>query len=153
MSTGARKGPITYCCVRSFSSLNLSCYIFSFVEDTRFNTECESIVQHVCEEHYKVAVPKPVVFPVPIFTNSGPAPGPYPAPRPYPAPYTVLPGPGPAVRTKRQLSLSDPGLVSRRVKAATQLPPAPLLSHQELPAPPGCRSVATQKCHKVIPNI
>ena len=123
------------------------------MEDTRFNTECESIVQHVCEEHYKVAVPKPVVFPVPIFTNGGPAPGPYPAPRPYPAPapYTVLrgPAPGPAVRTKRQLSLSDPGLVSRQVKAATQLPPAPLLSHQELPAPPGCRSVATQKCHKV----
>ena len=46
------------------------------MEDTRFNTECESIVQHVCEEHYKVAVPKPVVFPVPIFTNGGPAPAP-----------------------------------------------------------------------------
>merc|ERR1719150_514059 len=40
---------------------------FDLVPDTRFITECESIVQHVCEEHYNVAVPKPVVYPVPIF--------------------------------------------------------------------------------------
>ena len=38
------------------------------MEDTRFTTECESIIQHVCEEHYKVHVPKPVSVPVPIFT-------------------------------------------------------------------------------------
>jgi len=105
---------------------------FEIVEDTRFTTECESIVQHVCEEHYKVAVPKPVVVPVPIFT---------PVPPPPPPPHSK--------RRKRQLTLADPALLSRQVKTASLVPPPPVLSHQELPAPPGCRSVVTQKCHKV----
>ena len=30
--------------------------ICSIVEDTRYTTQCESIVQHVCEEHYKVTL-------------------------------------------------------------------------------------------------
>ena len=110
----------------------------SLVPDTRFVTECESIVQHVCEEHYKVAVPKPVVFPVPIFAPVPPTSPPPPPPPTY----------GPALplgRTKRQLVLSDPALVP----TTKIVPPPPSLSHQELPAPPGCRSVVTQKCHKV----
>ena len=52
-------------------------------------------------------------------------------------------------RRRRQLSLSDPALLSRQVKTAQLVPPPASLSHQELPAPPGCRSVVTQKCHKV----
>ena len=47
------------------------------------------------------------------------------------------------------MSLSDPALLTRQVKSAQLVAPPPSLSHQELPAPPGCRSVVTQKCHKV----
>ena len=118
----------------------------SLVPDTRFITECESIVQHVCEEHYNVAVPKPVVYPVPIFAPTPAAAVAVPPPGP-PAPFGG--GPPPGRRRRRQLSLSDPALLARQLKRAELVPPPPSLSHQELPAPPGCRSVVTQKCHKL----
>ena len=35
------------------------------------------------------------------------------------------------------------------LKSALHLAAPPLVSHQELPAPPGCRSFVTQKCRKV----
>ena len=95
-------------------------HYFSVVEDTRFTTECESIVQHVCEEHYKVAVPKPVVVPVPIFS-------------PVPALSRKRRSPVPSLsRHKRQLTLDDPDLLARQVKTPTLIPPPPTLSHQVL---------------------
>ena len=70
--------------------------------------------------HYKVAVPKPVVFPVPIFA-------PTPTQPPILPPPTYHPG---VKRAKRQLAISDPALLTRQVKQATVLPPQPAVSHQ-----------------------
>ena len=171
----------------------ISCFC-SIVEDTRYTTQCESIVQHVCEEHYKVtitiiiicqfsslvsfihtvisfhfshysyytmivitnqliinmifitiiilqvAVPKPVVFPVPIFAATPTQPPVLPPPT-YHAPEIKPPAyhahntspaylPPGVRRSRRQLSLSDPALLSRQVKQATVLPPQPAVSHQ-----------------------
>ena len=66
-------------------------------------------------------MPKPVVFPVPIF-----APTPT-APPVLPPPTYTAPG---VRRSRRQLSISDPALLGRQVKQATILPPQPAVSHQ-----------------------
>merc|ERR1712083_287039 len=107
---------------------------FKIVEDTRFTSECENIVQHVCEEHYHVPVSKPIVFPVPIFHLR----------RKRNALENNVES-----RSKRQVPVRDAELLLRQLKSALKVPPPPLITHKELPAPPGCRSVVTQKCHKV----
>lgn len=105
---------------------------FKIVEDTRFTSECENIVQHVCEEHYHVPVSKPVVFPVPIFLRKK---------RNALEKFSQ--------RSKRQVPVRDAELLLRQLKSAIKVPPPPLITHKELPAPPGCRSLVTQKCHKI----
>ena len=54
-----------------------------------------------------------------------------------------------ASRSKRQVPVRDAELLLRQLKTALKVPPPPLITHKELPAPPGCRSLVTQKCHKV----
>lgn len=113
---------------------------FKVVEDTRYTDECENIVQHVCEEHYKVPVPKPIVFPVPIFPPTLPV---YRNRRmDYKTNFSHQ-------RKKRQLPFRDAALLLRQLKSALKVPPPPIITHKELPAPPGCRSLVTQKCHKI----
>eukprot|EP00091_Calanus_sinicus_P025113 TRINITY_DN9393_c0_g1_i1.p1 TRINITY_DN9393_c0_g1~~TRINITY_DN9393_c0_g1_i1.p1 ORF type:complete len:191 (+),score=27.21 TRINITY_DN9393_c0_g1_i1:93-665(+) len=41
---------------------------YKVVEETSYDHECENIVQHICEEHYKVPVPVPVPVPHPVPT-------------------------------------------------------------------------------------
>ena len=61
-------------------------------------------------------------------------------------PLQGLPLPGhPAVPG---LSLPPDHLI-HQLKTALKVPSPPEVSHQEIPAPEGCRSVVTQKCHKV----
>ena len=52
-------------------------------------------------------------------------------------------------RKKRASSLERDQLILGLKQALGVPAPPPLLFHQELPAPPGCRSLVTQKCHKV----
>ena len=86
----------------------LNCFInYRVVEDTRFTNECENIVQHVCEEHYKVAVPKPVVFPVPIFHLRKRR--------------SALENP----RSARQVPVKDSALILRNLKTAIKVPTPP----------------------------
>ena len=127
--------------------------------ETTFTSECENIVQHICEEHYHVPVP----VPVPV----------HPPPPPH-VPFGPVPNPNgrrrrrrrnsSLERQKRASSLKKEELILGRkpstffcfcnpvpgLKQALGVPPPPpVLFHQELPAPPGCRSLVTQKCHKV----
>lgn len=124
---------------------------YKVVEETTYDHECENIVQHICEEHYKVPVPVPV-------------PVPHPVPHPHPVPVHHIS----TARPQREVIRSLPRVPrqgSRRVKREPQVinhkqllfelknalkaPPQPIVHHQELPAPPGCRSLVTQKCHKI----
>ena len=118
------------------------------VTETTFTSECENIVQHICEEHYHVPVPVHVHHPVV-----------------HPPPHVPFgPPPNPNGRRRRRRKRSSFFVEETRKKRASRLerqelilglkqalgvPPPPLLFHQELPAPPGCRSLVTQKCHKV----
>ena len=88
----------------------------------------------MCEEHYQVPVPRPLVFPVPIFHVGR---------RKRNTDKNLL------KRIKRQLPVRGKDLLLRQLKSALKLPPPPLITHKELPAPPGCRSLVTQKCHKI----
>ena len=88
----------------------------------------------MCEEHYHVPVSKPIVFPVPIFHLRKKR--------------NALEN-NVESRSKRQVPVRDAELLLRQLKSALKVPPPPLITHKELPAPPGCRSLVTQKCHKV----
>ena len=118
------------------------------VTETTFTSECENIVQHICEEHYHVPVPVHVHHPVvhqPPHVPFGPPPNPN----------------GRRRRRRKRSSFFVEGTRKKRasrlerqelilgLKQALGVPPPPLFFHQELPAPPGCRSLVTQKCHKV----
>jgi hypothetical protein len=96
---------------------------FRVVEDVTFTSECENIVQHVCEEHYHVHVPPP-------------------PPPPIGAPLVPYPLP---VRKRRS---PYPQQLIHDLKHALKAPIPPLIHHKELPSPPGCRTLVTQRCHK-----
>jgi len=119
---------------------------YRIVTETTFTSECENIVQHICEEHYHVPVPVHVHHPPP----------------PHHVPFGPAPNPnGRRRRRRKRSSFFVEGTRKKRasrlerqelilgLKQALGVPPPPLLFHQELPAPPGCRSLVTQKCHKV----
>lgn len=119
------------------------------VTETTFTNECENIVQHICEEHYHVPVP------VPTHVHHPPPPPPH-------VPFGPVPNPNGKRRRRRKRSSSSverkrkkraSGLERQELilglKQALGVPPPPTVFHQELPAPPGCRSLVTQKCHKV----
>jgi len=123
---------------------------YRIVTETTFTSECENIVQHICEEHYHVPVPVPthVHHPPPPHVPFGPAPNPN----------------GRRGRRKRSSSFVEQNRKKRAssldrrelilgLKQALGVPPPPTVFHQELPAPPGCRSLVTQKCHKVPVEI
>ena len=133
------------------SSFQLSTPSFSprIVTETTFTNECENIVQHICEEHYHVPVP------VPTHVHHPPPPPPH-------VPFGPAPNPNGKRRRRRKRSSSPverkrkkraSGLERQELilglKQALGVPPPPTVFHQELPAPPGCRSLVTQKCHKV----
>jgi len=126
---------------------------FKVVEETTYDHECENIVQHICEEHYQVPVPVPVEVPVPVH---------HPPPHPIHSPVTHLPvrlkkqtdairslPRIPRNRNKRQPQTIDHKQLVFELQNALKAPPQPLVHHKELPAPPGCRSLVTQKCHKI----
>ena len=124
------------------------------MEETSYDQECENIVQHVCEEHYKVPVPVPV---------------PIPTPHPHTFPISQVPAKiqeHPDVirslprvpRQKRMRKKRFPQVIDHRklvfqLKNALKAPHPPIVHHKELPAPPGCRSLVTQKCHKIPVKI
>merc|ERR1712223_2018796 len=118
---------------------------YRLVTETTFTSECENIVQHICEEHYHVPVPVPVLPPPP--------------PPPPHVPFGPVPNPNgrrrrrrrssSSERQKRASSLKKEELILGLKQALGVPPPPPVLFHQELPAPPGCRSLVTQKCRKV----
>jgi hypothetical protein len=133
------------------------------VSELTYTNECENIVQHICEEHYNVPVPlyQPFIGPVPfpgrrrrgvrgegrgaregrgVREGTGSREG-----------REAREGRGARGRRARTLLTSTPLLLD--LKHALKLPPPPLLHHQELPAPPGCRSLVTQKCHKVPAKV
>jgi len=102
---------------------------FRIVTETSFTSECENIVQHICEEHYNVPVPHHV---------------------PLSHPHVPFgPQPRGKRRKKRASAILDKQRLLLDLKSALHLAAPPLVSHQELPAPPGCRSLVTQKCRKV----
>lgn len=124
---------------------------FEVVEETTYDHECGNIVQHICEEHYRV--PVPVEVPVPV---------PHPTPHPHlhlhhPSPVTHLPlrldDKQNVPRNKRNPQAIDHQKLLFELKNALKAPPQPLMLHKELPAPPGCRSLVTQKCHKIPVKI
>jgi len=134
------------------------------VPEVGYDHECQNIVQHICEERYHVPVPipRPVpVTPAPIFTPSPTrAPRSYISPRPslppnkVKFPSTVVPRPAPSHKPSQRPRLrfrrdSQFGL-RNAVKSGGR---RPLVAHQELPSPPGCRSIVTQKCEKVPVKI
>ena len=116
--------------------------------ETTFTSECENIVQHICEEHYHVPVPVPVPVPHhhphPPHVPFGPAPNPNGRKRRRRKKRSSI-----MKRKKRASSLEREQLILGLKQALGVPAPPPLLFHQELPAPPGCRSLVTQKCHKV----
>ena len=118
--------------------------------ETTFTSECENIVQHICEEHYHVPVPVPVPVPHhhPPHVPFGPAPNPNGRKRRRRKKRSSI-----MKRKKRASSLERDQLILGLKQALGVPAPPPLLFHQELPAPPGCRSLVTQKCHKVGKNI
>merc|ERR1712106_1062984 len=131
---------------------------FKVVEDTTYDHECENIVQHICEEHYKVPVPVPVPIPHPI-----PHPHPHPVHFPHPGPHSQrltnvvrslprVPRHG-IHRRKRDSQVIDHQQLLFELKNALKAPTQPIVHHQEIPAPPGCRSLVTQKCHKIPVKI
>jgi len=124
---------------------------YRIVTETTFTNECENIVQHICEEHYHVPVP------VPAHVH-------HPPPPPPPPHVPFGPAPNPNGKRRRRRKRSNSSVEQKRKKRASSLerqelilglkqalgvPPPPTVFHQELPAPPGCRSLVTQKCHKV----
>ena len=112
--------------------------------ETTFTSECENIVQHICEEHYQVPVPVHVhPPPPPLHVPFGPAPNPNGRRRRRKKRSSFFEN-----RKKRASSLEKQELILG-LKQALGVPPPPVVFHQELPAPPGCRSLVTQKCHKV----
>jgi len=127
---------------------------FKVVEETTYDHECENIVQHICEEHYKVPVPVKVPIPVPV-----PHPHPVPVRHTHPAPHSQkLTG---VIRSLPRIPRQGGGRIKRapqgidnqqllyELQHALKAPPQPIVHHQEIPAPPGCRSLVTQKCHKI----
>jgi len=147
-NTTTRERPREVCQERS----RTQCFQdFRVVEGTTYHHECENIVQHICEEHYKVPVPVPV-------------PVPYPTPHPHTLPISQAPArlqKRPDVirslpriprqgsfRIKRDPQVINPKKLVFELKNALKAPHPPILHHKELPAPPGCRSLVTQKCHK-----
>jgi len=117
------------------------------VPETTFTSECENIVQHVCEEHYNV--PVPVQVPVPVAA-------PIPVPKPTQVHVPMGPDPDPQAglgyKVKRQTPAADNVLF--QLKQALRVAPPPEIFQEEIPAPPGCRSLVTQKCRKVpIPRV
>jgi len=121
---------------------------YRIVTETTFTSECENIVQHICEEHYHVPVPVPVPVPHhhphPPHVPFGPAPNPNGRKRRRRKKRSSI-----MKRKKRASSLERDQLILGLKQALGVPAPPPLLFHQELPAPPGCRSLVTQKCHKV----
>ena len=124
----------------SISFNSFSCRI---VTETTFTSECENIVQHICEEHYHVPLPVHVHPPPPPHVPFGPAPNPNGRRRRRKKRSGSFEN-----RKKRASSLEKQELILG-LKQALGVPPPPVVFHQELPAPPGCRSLVTQKCHKV----
>ena len=135
--------------ISSFPIVNSFCFFSRIVTETTFTNECENIVQHICEEHYHVPVP------VPTHVHHPPPPPPH-------VPFGPAPNPNGKRRRRRKRSSSPverkrkkraSGLERQELilglKQALGVPPPPTVFHQELPAPPGCRSLVTQKCHKV----
>jgi len=132
---------------------------FKVVEETTYDHECENIVQHICEEHYKVPVPVEVPVHHPVLI-----PHPHPAPHHRPQsqkltkvirslpriPRQYLPG---IHRRKRDAQVIDHRQLVFELKNALKAPTQPIVHHQELPAPHGCRSLVTQKCHKIPVKI
>jgi len=114
---------------------------YRMVTETTFTSECENIVQHICEEHYHV--PLHVHPPPPPHVPFGPAPNPNGRRRRRKKRSGSFEN-----RKKRASSLEKQELILG-LKQALGVPPPPVVFHQELPAPPGCRSLVTQKCHKV----
>ena len=125
----------------------LNSFSSRIVTETTFTSECENIVQHICEEHYHV--------PVPVHVHHPPPPPPH-------VPFGPAPNPNGRRRRRRRRSSSSVGKTRKKrasglerqelilgLKQALGVPPPPVVFHQELPAPPGCRSLVTQKCHKV----
>ena len=109
-----------------------------------------------------VPIPRPVpVTPAPIFTPAPTrAPRSYISPRPslppnkVKFPSTVVPRPAPSHKPSQRPRLrfrrdSQLGL-RNAVKSGGR---RPLVAHRELPSPPGCRSIVTQKCEKVPVKI
>jgi len=152
-NTTTRERPREVCKERS----RTQCFQdYRVVEETSYDQECENIVQHVCEEHYKV--PVPVSVPVPI-----------PTPHPHTFPISQVPAKireHPDVirslprvpRQKRMRKKRFPQVIDHRklvfeLKNALKAPHPPIVHHKELPAPPGCRSLVTQKCHKIPVKI
>ena len=133
------------------------------VAEISFEHSCQNIVQHICEEHYHV--PVPVITPAPIFPTPVPpvtrTPRSHLSPRPSQPPEAVTgrpvvsasqrPSKRPSIRFRR--AEPQPSLVGLN-NAAKSAPAAHHhVSHQELPSPPGCRSILTQKCQKVPVKI
>ena len=160
------------------SSLPPSILLVTFsriVPEVRYELQCQNIVQHICEEHYRVPVP---VSPAPIFSTT---PGPPRSPRSHSSPRPSEP----PSKVKFPPALSTPATPSQRpskrpsirfkreprppvgpspsphhhkpllgLKSAVKYRPgARHVSHQELPSPPGCRSILSQKCEKVPVKI
>jgi len=152
-NTTTRERPREVCTERT----RTQCYQdFKVVEEITYDHECENIVQHICEEHYKVPVPVPV--PVPHLI-------PHPVPHPHPVPIhhasarlqkkpdvirslPRVPRQG-SFRAKRDPQVIDHAQLLFELKNSLKAPTQPIVHHKELPAPPGCRSLVTQKCHKI----
>ena len=132
------------------------------VPEISFEHSCQNIVQHICEEHYHV--PVPVITPAPIFPTPVPpvtrTPRSHISPRPSQPPEAVTgrpvvsasqrPSKRPSIRFKR----AEPHVSLSELNNAAKSPPAVHhVSHQELPSPPGCRTILSQKCEKVPVKI
>ena len=131
----------------TFSNSDL--FFSRIVTETTFTSECENIVQHICEEHYHVPVPVPThVHQPPPHVPFGPAPNPNGRRRRRRRRKKRSGSSVEQNRRKRASSLEKQELILG-LKQALGVPPPPTVFHQELPAPPGCRSLVTQKCHKV----
>ena len=148
---------------------------YRVVPEVSFDHRCQNIVQHICEEHYQVpvvpVVPVVPITPAPIFPTT-PLPTVPRSPRSHisPPPSKVKfspalsapvtpserPSKRPSIRFKREPQVSLRPHHNRLLDLQTAVKSQPgvgHVAHHELPSPPGCRTILSQKCEKVPVKI
>ena len=147
---------------------------YRVVPEVSFDHRCQNIVQHICEEHYQVpVVPVVPITPAPIFPTTplpsvprsprshiSPPPSKVKFPPALSAPVTPSERPSkrPSIRFKReprpQVSLRPHHNRLLDLQTAVKSRPGVgHVAHHELPSPPGCRTILSQKCEKVPVKI